>query len=250
VNSGQEVLFELEGSTAVITLNRPKTLNTLTDGVLDQLERAFDRIDSDDAIRAAVITGAGERAFTVGIDFSVLERDTKDLAQFITREIVCLYNRVVRLRVPVIAAVEGLAYATGAELPLCCDLVYAGEGARFCLPDLSLGLAFASSRWKASEKLNRMRLAELAFTSRQFDAQEAFELGLLTRVVPKGQALETALETAAQIARKPERAVRATKRAFSDGYADDWFAFLELQRDAIASPEFRERVDAFLAEKR
>ena len=102
--SGQEVLFPLDGATAVVTLNRPQTLTALNDAVLDQLERAFDRIDADTSIRAAVITGAGEHAFTVGIHFSVLERDTDGFVQFVTREMTCLYNRVIRLRVPVIAA--------------------------------------------------------------------------------------------------------------------------------------------------
>jgi len=249
VGSGPEVLFEVDGTIATVTLNRPETLNALNDVVLDQLEHAFDRIDADTSIRVAVITGAGERAFTVGIDFSVLERDADGVVQFVTRELTCLYDRVVRLRVPVIAAVEGLAYATGAEVPMCCDLVYAGAGATFCLPDLSLGLGFASGAWKASEKLNRMRLAELAYTGERFGAQAAYEIGLLTRVVPNGQALETALEVAERIARKPEPAVSVTKRAFSLGYADDWSRFLELQKEAIASPEFRERVSSLLTER-
>ncbi|MGI9658720.1 MAG: enoyl-CoA hydratase/isomerase family protein [Gaiellaceae bacterium] len=249
MGSGPEVLFELHGATATLTLNRPESLNALNDAVLDQLERAFDRIDADQSIRCAVITGAGERAFTVGIDFSVLERDADGFAQFVTREMNCLYDRVVRLRVPVIAAVEGLAYATGAEVPMCCDLVYAGAGATFCLPDLSLGLGFASGAWKASEKLNRMRLAELAYTGERFGAQVAYEIGLLTRIVPDGEALETALQTAERITGKPEPAVSVTKRAFSRGYGDDWSAFLELQREAIASPDFRARVTSLLSER-
>ncbi|MCY4086229.1 MAG: enoyl-CoA hydratase/isomerase family protein [Actinomycetia bacterium] len=246
MDSGGEVLFELRGRTAVLTLNRPEALNALNDVALDKLERAFDRIDAEETIRAAVITGAGGRAFTVGIDFAVLERDPDAFQRFVAQEMVCLYDRVVRLRVPVIAAVEGLAYATGAELPMCCDIAYAGEGTTFCLPDLSLGLGFASSAWKASEKLNRMRLAELAFTGAQFSAQDAYEIGLLTRVVAKGRALETALDTAEQIEGKPEMAVRVSKQAFSRGYADDWFAFLELQKDAIASADFRSSVNALL----
>jgi enoyl-CoA hydratase len=241
----QEVLLEIRDGVAIITLNRPDKLNAVNEAVLDGLEAAYDRIDDDQSIRAAIITGAGGRAFTVGIDMAILTYEPRSIRAFVTRELTTLYDRAVRLRVPIIAAIEGYAYATGTEFTMCCDMVYAGESATFCSPDLNIGLAAASGLWRVSEKLNRMRLTELMYTSAAFTARDAYEIGLVTRVVPDGQALETALETARIIATKAPLAVQISKQAFNRRYGDDWLAFLELQQATIFTHDFAEGIRAF-----
>src|SRR5262249_32263689 len=157
--------------------------------------------------------GAGMRAFTAGIDLSIAASDPRRFIEFLEAELDALYKPIVQCRVPVIAAVEGIAYATGAEVPMCCDIVYAGDGARFCFPDIRLGLAVATPVWGASKRLNWTRLAELGLTSEEFSAATAYEIGLVTRVIPKGKALQTALETAARIAAQAPLAVEASRKA-------------------------------------
>ena len=242
---GQEVLFEVRDGAAIITLNRPEKLNAVNEAVLDGLEAAFNRVDDDSTLRVAIITGAGSRAFTVGIDMAILSYDPRSIRAFVARELITLYDRAVRLRVPIIAAIEGYAYATGTEFTMCCDMVYAGESATFCCPDLSIGLAAASGLWRVSEKLNRMRLSELMYTSAPFAARDAYEMGLVTRVVPDGQALETALQTARIIATKAPLAVQISKQAFNRRYGDDWLAFLELQQATLFTEDFAEGIRAF-----
>ena len=157
--AGDEVLFEVADGVAIVTINRPERLNAVNGAVLDGLGRAFDRIDTDLAIRVAVLTATGTRAFTAGIDLVLVQEDEEAFRRFVERELVEMYARVARLRTPVVAAVEGIAYATGSELLFYCDIVYAGQGARFCFPDLNLGLGVTTPIWGATDRLNRTRLA-------------------------------------------------------------------------------------------
>lgn len=240
-----EVLFTVEDGVAVVTINRPERLNAVNDAVLDGLRHAFDEIDRDRRIRVAVLAAAGSRAFTAGIDLALVQEDAEAFRRFVERELVDLYGRLAGLRTPVVAAVEGIAYATGSELLFCCDIVYAGRGARFCFPDLKLGLAVATPLWGATDRLNRTRLAELVYTSAEFGPEEARELGLVTRVVDEGASLAAALETARTIAGKAPLAVELTRRALSRARATDWAAFMELEARAIASADFLEGVRAF-----
>ena len=246
---GDEVLFDVSDGVAVITLNRPEKLNAFNDTILDGMNAAFDRIDRDRSIGAAVITGSGNRAFTAGIDMNMFTGGPEAARAFLVRQLTSLYDRAVRLRVPIIAAIEGHAPATGSEFTMCCNLAYAGQGAIFRFADLDIGLASAAGMWRVSEKLSRMRFTELTLTSRPFSAQEAYEIGLLTRVVPDGEALATSVDVAKTIAAKPMLALEVTKKALDHGYADDWLAFLELQEKALRSHDFEEGVAAFL-EKR
>lgn len=243
--TGDEVLFEVEDGVAVATINRPDRLNAMNDAVLDGLARAFDAADHDRSIRVLVLAAAGTRAFTAGIDLALVQEDAEAFRRFVERELVEMYARLARLRVPVIAAVEGIAYATGSELLFCCDIAYAGRSARFCFPDLKLGLAVATPLWGVTDPLDRGRLAELAYTSAEFGPDEARELGLVTRVVDEGQALATALATARTIAGQAPLAVELTRRALSRARAADWAAFMELESQAIGSADFLEGVRAF-----
>lgn len=241
-----ELLFEVgDDGVALATINRPERLNAMTDGVLDGLARALDACDRDRAVRALVLAGAGTRAFTAGIDLDLVQEDAEAFRRFVCRELAGMYARLAALRVPVIAAVEGIAYATGAELLFVCDLAYAGAGARFCFPDLRLGLAVATPLWGATDALVRTRLAELAYTSAEFTAEDARELGLVTQVVEEGGALAAALATARTIAGQAPLAVELTRKALNRQRAADSAAFMELEGRAIGSDDFLEGVRAF-----
>ena len=239
------LLFTVEEGIATLAFNRPDRLNTVNVEVLDLLGPALETIDRDRSIRVTILTGTGTRAFTAGIDLALVQEDADAFRRFVERELSEMYMRLARLRVPVIAAVEGIAYATGAELLFCCDLAYAGAGARLCFPDLKLGLTVATPIWGLTDGLDRSRLAELAYTSREFGPEEARELGLVTRVVEQGGALAAALATARVIAAQAPLAVELTRRALSRSRPVDWAAFMELESRAIGSADFLEGVRAF-----
>lgn len=244
MSENDALLVDVRDGAAIITFNRPEKLNTLNHAALDSLEAAFTRIEGDPDIRAVVFTGAGTRAFTAGIDINIFT-DGETARKFVLRELTILYDRTVRLTVPAIAAIEGLAYATGCEFTMCCDIVYAGESAKFCFLDLNLGIIPAAADWKVLEKLNRMRTAELMFTAEPFSAQEAEEIGLVTRVVPDGKALDAALETVSKMRDKAPLSIRALKRALNRWHGEDWMHSLELERHLFDSEDFAEGVRAF-----
>lgn len=244
MDNNDPLLFEIRDGAAVITFNRPEKLNTLNYEVLERLEAAFLEIETDSSVRAVIFTGAGTRAFTAGIDINLFT-DGEAARRFVLRELTTLYDRTVRLPVPAIAAIEGVAYATGCEFTMCCDVVYAGRGAKFCFPDLNLGIIPAAADWAAMNKLNRMRTSELMFTAEPFSAQIAEEVGLVTRIVDDGKALDTALETASQMRDKAPLSVRALKRALNRDMANDWLRSLELERHLFDSDDFAEGVRAF-----
>ncbi len=242
---GAEVLFNVEDGVAIIELNRPDKLNCVNHAVLDGIEAAFDQVDNNAAIRALIFTGVDLRAFTVGIDIDVFSHGERSARDFMVRHLTTLYDRTVRLRVPVIAAIEGYAYATGSELTACCDIVYAGRSATFCYPDLNLGIIPGLAAWRAMDKLVRMRAHELMYTAEGFDAEEALSLGLITRIVEDGEALAAARATARTIAGKGPLAVETLKRALNRRYADDWLQFFDLWKPLLRSRDFAEGIRAF-----
>ena len=239
------VLYEVDDGVATLTINRPERLNAVNDEVLHGIRAALERTDRDRGVRVLVLAAAGTRAFTAGIDLAMVKEDTESFRVFVNREIAEMYSHLARLRVPVVAAVEGIAYATGSELLFCCDIAYAGSKARFCFPDLKLGLAVATPVWGVTDPLNRKRLAELALTSAEFGPEEALQLGLVTRVVEEGEALAAARATARTIAAQAPLAVEATRAALSRARAHDWTRFMELESPVIRSADFLEGVRAF-----
>ena len=246
------ILVSCDGAVATITLNRPTVLNALNAALLDQLTDALGRIDADDAVRAVILTGAGERAFAAGADIAELadlEQPAAGIA--LARGGQRVTQRIEGLRVPVIAAVNGFALGGGCELALACDIRLASENAKFGQPEVSLGILPGYGGTQRTTRLLGTGAAMfLCTTGLIIDAVEALRIGLVQRVVPPSELIAESQALAATIASKAPLAVAATKRAILDGAAlalGDGLALEALHFGTmVATRDFREGTRAFL----
>ncbi|MDR7418336.1 MAG: enoyl-CoA hydratase-related protein [Armatimonadota bacterium] len=205
------ILLERDGAVAIITLNRPKVLNALNQETMDELVDALEALDRDDAVRCVVLTG-GERAFAAGADVNEMLHATP--AQMLSGYRFQQWERIRKVTKPLIAAVRGFALGGGCELALLCDMIIAGEGARFGQPEINLGIMpGAGGTQRLTRAVGKARAMELILTGRHITAAEADRLGLVTRVVPDEVVLDEARALAQQIARKAPVAVRLAKDA-------------------------------------
>ena len=248
------VLVERAGAgVAKLTLNNPP-LNLVTLEMTRRLIEAIDELEGDDAVRAVVVTGAGEKAFCAGSDVKEFAevRDRvveKKLAQ--ENE---AFGRFESLSKPAIAAIEGLAYGGGCEISMACDLRIAGEGAKFALPEVRLGVVPGSGGlFRLPELVGPARAMELMYLGEPVDASEAERLGLVNEVVPYGEGLQRALGVARSISRQPKEAVAAIKRGVRESLhssrEDSVRLTLELSDHLFRTEDCAEGIQAFF-EKR
>ena len=246
---GDEVLVERRGAVQVITINRPAARNALDRAVALGVAAAVDELDTDDELRAGVLTGAGG-AFSAGMDLKAFVRGEVPVVE---GRGLCGITQAPP-RKPLVAAVEGWALAGGFELVLACDLVVAAEDARFGVPEVKRSLVAAGGAALLLTRRVPYALAlELLLTGDPVDARRAAEIGLVNRVVPAGTALAAAVELAAAIAANGPLAVAATK-AIARGSADwtteeGWQRQGEIAGPVLRSEDAREGSVAF-AEKR
>lgn len=221
---------------AVITINRPKFLNALNTEVLKELSAAIDITAADSAVRAVIVTGAGEKAFVAGAD--IAEMQNKDVLE--GREFSSLGNKIFskleNLTKPVIAAVNGFALGGGCELAMACDIRIAGDKAKFGQPEVGLGIM---TGFGGSQRLARLigagRAKELLFTGEMINAERAYEIGLVNRVVDSTEVLEEAKKMAQMIASKAPLGVSFTKKAVNEGLNLDLERALSLEAELFGS---------------
>ena len=248
------VLVErLEGGVAKLTLNNPP-LNLVTLGMTEQLMETLEELEADDAVRAVVVTGAGERAFCAGSDVKEFA-DVRDrvVEKKLARENEA-FSGFESLSKPTIAAIEGLAYGGGCEISMACDLRISGEGAKFALPEVRLGVVPGSGGlFRLPELVGPARAMQLMYLGERIDASEARVIGLVNEVVPDGEALSRALDLGRSISRGPREAVAAIKRgvrgSLNTGRADSIALTLELSDHLFRTGDCEEGIRAFF-EKR
>ena len=191
----ENIRVETRGPVALITLNRPKAFNALSNDLMDELTQALDAVEADEAIRAIVLTG-GEKVFAAGADIKGM-KDYSYMdaykANFITRN----WERVSRCRKPVIAAVAGYALGGGCELAMMCDFILAADTAKFGQPEIKLGiLPGAGGTQRLTRLVGKSKAMELCLTGRMMDVEEAERAGLVSRIVPVAELIEEAVKTA------------------------------------------------------
>ncbi|MCA1662614.1 MAG: enoyl-CoA hydratase [Novosphingobium sp.] len=218
------VKVERDEGVAVVTLNRPEAMNALSRGLRAQLAQVMRELDADDRIRVVILTGAGERAFTAGLDLKELGADTSNLGAANAEDALANPVRAVeQCRKPVIGAINGVAIAGGFELALACDILIAAETARFADTHARVGIM---PGWGLSQKLSRTigisRAKELSLSGNFLDAQTACEWGLVNRVVPAAELLPAAKKLAADIAGADPAMVQAYKKLIDEGYAQSF----------------------------
>ncbi len=237
---------------ALLTLDRPAALNALSFDLLDELADVMTRLDRDGTTRAVVLIGAGTRAFAAGADITELAAQTPE--RLISEGRFDVWDRIWAVGLPLIAAVRGYALGGGCELAMSCDLIVAGEDARFGQPEIRIGvMPGAGGTQRLTRAVGTARAMELILTGRTMDAAEARAAGLVTRVVPADEVLQAALALGDTIASMPPLAVRAAKRAVRQAEELPLRAGLQAERAAFfelfATDDQREGMRAFM-EKR
>ncbi|MEN9938183.1 MAG: hypothetical protein RLZZ387_4762 [Chloroflexota bacterium] len=217
--SYEQIRYVIDGPVAVITIAREQVRNALSGAVIAEIFTALQAVERDDALRAVVITGAGERAFAAGADIGELRAlpgadDARRFAEQ-THEVGLF---IARMRKPVIAAINGFALGGGLELAMSCDIRLAADSARMGQPEINLGII---PGWGGTQRLPRLvgpsAAKLLCLTGDVVDAQEALRLGLVERVFPAAELMGAAMALARQIAAKPPLAVAAIKQAIARG---------------------------------
>ena len=238
---------------ALVTIQRPDVLNALSFDLLDALADAFATLDADPACRAIVLTGSGERAFAAGADIRELARQTP--VTLVVENRFAAWERIAATRKPVIAAVRGFALGGGCELAMSCDLIVAGEDARFGQPEINLGvMPGAGGTQRLTRAIGRARAMDLILTGRTITAREAETMGLVSRVVPAERTLDEALALGAAVAAQAPVAVLAAKEAvrladelpLGDGLRHERRAFFAL----FATEDQTEGMAAFVEKRR
>jgi enoyl-CoA hydratase len=238
---------------ALVTIQRPDVLNALSFDLLDALADALATLDADPACRAIVLSGSGERAFAAGADIRELARQTP--VTLLVENRFSAWERIAATRKPVIAAVRGFALGGGCELALSCDLIVAGEDARFGQPEINLGvMPGAGGTQRLTRAIGRARAMDLILTGRTITAREAETMGLVSRVVPAERTLDEALALGAAVAAQAPVAVLAAKEAvrlaeelpLGDGLRHERRAFFAL----FATEDQTEGMAAFVEKRR
>lgn len=241
----------LEG-VALVVIDRPKVLNALDFGLIAALTDALETLDRDDACRVIVLTGAGDRAFAAGAD--IRELAAQSPTTLTHDDHFHRWERIKRIRKPIIAAVRGFALGGGCELAMTCDLIVAGEDAKFGQPEITLGvMPGAGGTQRLTRAIGKARAMEMILTGRTMSAREAEAHGLVSSVVPSEATVPAALELASQIAAMPPLAVIAAKAAVNRAEELPLEAGLEFERRnfylLFATEDQREGMAAF-TEKR
>ncbi|MFC8366164.1 enoyl-CoA hydratase/isomerase family protein [Streptomyces griseorubiginosus] len=253
---GEFVLVRRHGEEGVVelVLDRPKAMNAVSTEMARSVAAACAALGGDEGVRVVVVTSTHERAFCVGADLK--ERNSFSDADLVRQRPVAraAYTGVLELPVPTIAAVHGFALGGGFELALACDLIVADGTAVVGLPEVSVGVIPGGGGTQLlPRRVGAARAAELIFTARRVEAEEAYRLGLVDQLVSAGEDRSAALSLAGRIAANSPVGLRAAKRALRLGQGLDLRAGLEVEdaawRSVAFSADRAEGVAAF-AERR
>jgi enoyl-CoA hydratase len=251
----ENLLYEVQGTTGILTVNRPKALNALNRDVLIEMKAFLTSTVYEDNIRALIVTGGGEKAFIAGADIKQMQAMNHmemmalcDLGQ----EVSLLLEKI---DVVTIAAVNGFALGGGLEIALSCDFMYASDKAKVGLPEVSLGLipGFGGTQ-RLLRTIGTRRAKEMIFTGKIISAQEGYDMDLINKVVPAENLIEECLAVAAAAAKNAPIAVTQAKRAINTGAALSMVDGLEVEKQAcvaaFATADRYEGMTAFLEKRK
>jgi enoyl-CoA hydratase len=252
----KNIIFKKEAQIGFVTVNRPEVYNALNHELLTELGEVISQIRKDSDVGAVILTGAGDKAFVSGADINELSAMNSSISGFDTsREHQSVLDQLEKLGKPSIAAINGFCLGGGLELAMACTLRIASEKAKLGLPELGLGII---PGYGGTQRLTRLvgrgKAAEMILTAKPIDAQEAFRVGLVNRVVPSGEVILRAKELAESILKNGSTAIRLTMDLIVRGMdmsLDNSLAFESaLSALTIGSPEALQRLKAFLEKKK
>jgi enoyl-CoA hydratase len=248
----ETILTEVHERVGVVRLNRPQVRNALNNTLIKELMQALETFDGDASIGAMVVTG-DERAFAAGAD--IKEMADASAVEMLTGDHIGPFDRIMKIKKPIIAAVSGWCLGGGNELAMSCDMIIASESARFGQPEINLGvIPGAGGTQRLTRAVGKAIAMEMVLNNRTLTAEEARQYGLVNRVFPVESYLEEALKLAAEIAARAPLAVRFGKEAvnhafesfLNDGLADERRSFYYL----FASEDQKEGMAAFMEKRK
>jgi len=246
----QTIIYQKESGAAIVQLNRPEVLNAINEQVLQELEVVVDDVASDNSVKVLVVKG-NEIAFAAGADIkNFVTYSPRDAHQYIYRVQVTM-NKLLALGKPTIASIAGYALGGGCEMALACDLRIAAHSAHFGLPEINLGIVPGGG---GTQRLTRLigegKAKELIFLGEVFDAQTAYELGLVNFLVPLSDLEEETRKLAKKLCKKPPIAVRTAKELIHLSYDVDIYTGLMMEKEKFAylfsTDDQKEGMTAFL----
>ena len=249
------ILSETAGGIATVTVNRPDKMNALNAATIADLDRCFDSLAADPAVRVVVLTGAGEKAFVAGADIGELAAMTAGQGERLAARGQALMHRIENLGKPVIAAVNGFALGGGCELAMACTIRYASDTARLGLPETGLGLipGFGGTQ-RLPRLVGRGRALEMILLGNMISAVDAMAIGLVNKVYPQAEFRDAVLDVARALAARSAHTVRLALQAVNDGLLTDLDGGCRLEAAlfgvAGASADAREGCAAFLAKRK
>lgn len=246
--------FSRDGNIGTVTLSRPKALNALNTELLVELSDVIDRISADDGIHVLIITGEG-KSFVAGADITEM-KDFDSVKGLKYGELgASVFRKIQKLKIPSIAAVNGFALGGGCELAMCCDIRIASDNAKFGQPETGLGITPGFSGCVRLARLAGVAKArELIYTADIISAIEAEKIGLVNRVVPADQLMDSSMEMAKKIASKAQLAVRYSKMAINRGYETDIETAIAFENQVFAlcfsTEDQKEGMTAFVEKRK
>ena len=252
--SDSPVLDRREGAVAVVTLNRPHALNALNLEMRDLLPQTLRRLDDDDDVRALVLTGSGDRAFSAGQDLNDSAGFDEKTVQEHFLHLGALYRSVRAVGKPAAVALNGLAAGFGLQLALHADMRIAHPEVRMGKPEVRAGIPSTVGPYIIERVVGHARAVELSLTGRLVDAETCLAWGMVNEIVPRERVMPRALELAQELAALPPVAVRLTKRRLLDRTQPDYdetvLAATRYQEEAYRSGEPQRVAAEFLAQRR
>ena len=249
------LIYEKKDNIGILTINRPDKLNAISNELTSELSKFLDDVEKDEKLKVLIITGKGDKAFVAGADIKELvDRDARQ-GRKVSHERQEIFSHIENLQIPVIAAVNGYALGGGLELALACSIRICSDKAQFGAPEVKLGIIPGDG---GTQRLPRLiglgRAMELILTGDFIDAQEAFRIGVVNKVLPLEELMEKAMELAQKIASRPPLAVRYAKEAVNrsqEGDTTSGFA-LESYLHALSctTEDKKEGVSAFLEKRK
>ena len=253
--SYNNLLYDKEDGIGIVTINRPESLNALNGEVCTELYKIFQEIEDDQDVRVIILTGSGERAFVAGADIAEMQpRSSLEISSFIDtgRK---TFDRIYTLSKPVIAAINGFALGGGCELAMCCDLRIASENAKFGQPEINLGvIPGVGGTQRLTRLIGMTRAKELIYTGEIIDANTAFTMGLVNKVVPPDSLMTEAKELARKMLSKSSIALSLAKKAINSGADMSLSSGLDLEAQCFArcfaTEDQKEGMRAFLEKRK
>lgn len=238
--------------TGLIQLNRPDALNALNIDLMKEVVETLESFDKDSEIGCMVITG-NEKAFAAGADIKEMADATA--IEMLLRDQFARWDKIRKIKKPIIAAVSGFALGGGCELAMSCDMIIASDSAQFGQPEIKLGvIPGAGGTQRLTKAIGKARAMEMILTGKFYTAQDMFNAGLVTKVVPKEVFLDEALELASEICKMPTIAVQLGKESVLKSFDLTIESGLELERKnfylLFASEDKFEGMKAFVEKRK